>query len=298
MTRPMLAERIAKALGGHPTDNGWLCHCPVPSHGQGLGDRNPSLWICDGDERLLAHCYAGCDTKDVLAMLLIGGLLNGRNHISRNTRASIRDLSGRRYARELQALEFWRDAGPVWSSVVVKSYLRSCGITVDIPPTIRAGIAFLPGIWGLWFRCPVMISAVQNLSNNNIVAVERTFFPENGACKASIKAPRQTTGSLALGAVRLAPATAVLGLAKGVETGLSAMELTGVPIWCALTSGQMDMVEVPDVREVHIFADDDDAGRAAAERTAERHSRTGRRVQIRFPPAGCKDWNDALRRSR
>jgi hypothetical protein len=49
------------------------------------------------------------------------------------------------------------------------------------------------------------------------------------------------------------------------------------------------------VREVHIFADDDEPGRTAAEKTKAKHLDLGRRVVVRFPPEGCGDWNDALR---
>jgi 5S rRNA maturation endonuclease (ribonuclease M5) len=41
----------------------------VPSHGQGHGDRNPSLTIADGDKGLLVTCHAGCDPRDVLRAL-------------------------------------------------------------------------------------------------------------------------------------------------------------------------------------------------------------------------------------
>jgi hypothetical protein len=48
------------------------------------------------------------------------------------------------------------------------------------------------------------------------------------------------------------------------------------------------------VRELHIFADDDEPGRVAAERTADRHRRHGRRVVLRLPPIGFKDWGDVV----
>jgi len=44
------------------------------------------------------------------------------------------------------------------------------------------------------------------------------------------------------------------------------------------------------VSELHIFVDNDAAGRAAAERTAHEHRH--RRVVLRFPPQEFKDWDD------
>ena len=69
------AASIARALGGHRSGNGYLCRCPVPSHGKGRGDRNPSLSISDGDQRVLVHCFGGCDPLDVLDELRHRGFL-------------------------------------------------------------------------------------------------------------------------------------------------------------------------------------------------------------------------------
>ena len=70
----MTAAEIARVLAGQPpvqrlNDGGYLVSCPVPGHGKGRGDRNPSLRIADGDTRLLVHCFGKCDARDVLAEL-------------------------------------------------------------------------------------------------------------------------------------------------------------------------------------------------------------------------------------
>jgi putative DNA primase/helicase len=91
--------------------------------------------------------------------------------------------------------------------------------------------------------------------------------------------------------VRLAAAGETLGLAEGTEKGLAAMQLFDVPCWSTLGGGRMQRVWVPpSVRELFIFADNDDCGRAAVERTA--HAHRHRRVIIKFPPEGVKDWDD------
>ena len=96
------------------------------------------------------------------------------------------------------------------------------------------------------------------------------------------------------GAVRLAAAGDVLGLAEGIETGLSAMKLFDVPVWCVLGAARMHTVFVPDtVRELHIFADADEAGSAAVERTVEAHRR--RRVIVHRPLSPGQDFNDVQR---
>ena len=63
----MQAEQIAKTLGNAKKANGqWVASCPVPSHGKGQGDKNPSLSIDINDEgKPLFHCHGGCSQEDV-----------------------------------------------------------------------------------------------------------------------------------------------------------------------------------------------------------------------------------------
>ncbi len=94
--------------------------------------------------------------------------------------------------------------------------------------------------------------------------------------------------------MRLGRAGKALGLAEGIETGLSAQQLFEIPVWAALGS-RMDRVDLPGaVIEVHIFGDNGKPGREAAEKAAERFTSQGRRVMLRFPPEPFGDWNDAL----
>jgi hypothetical protein len=47
--------------------DGWICRCPIPDHGRGDGDHNPSLRISVGEAgRLLVCCRTGCPTRAVL----------------------------------------------------------------------------------------------------------------------------------------------------------------------------------------------------------------------------------------
>jgi hypothetical protein len=62
----MDTETIAKALGNAKQVNGqWLASCPVPGHGSGNGDKNPSLSITESEGKVLFHCHAGCDQREV-----------------------------------------------------------------------------------------------------------------------------------------------------------------------------------------------------------------------------------------
>ena len=63
----MQAEQIAKQLGNARRANGqWVASCPVPGHGKGNGDKNPSLSISINDDgKPLFHCHGGCSQEDV-----------------------------------------------------------------------------------------------------------------------------------------------------------------------------------------------------------------------------------------
>ena len=107
--------------------------------------------------------------------------------------------------------------------------------------------------------------------------------------------PRLTHGALGTGAIHLAAVDDVMGLAEGTETAMSAMRLTGIPCWATLGAWRMHAISIPDtIKTVHVFGDNDDPGRKAAERAADRYARDGKRVFVRFPPAEFNDYNDLL----
>lgn len=63
----MQAEQIAKQLGNAKRANGqWVASCPVPGHGKGNGDKNPSLSVSINDDgKPLFHCHGGCSQEEV-----------------------------------------------------------------------------------------------------------------------------------------------------------------------------------------------------------------------------------------
>ena len=73
----MQAEQIAQALGNAKKVNGqWMASCPVSSHGQGNGDKNPSLCVSETDEgKPLFKCFSGCSQDEVFNAIKHYGLL-------------------------------------------------------------------------------------------------------------------------------------------------------------------------------------------------------------------------------
>src|SRR5690348_13166254 len=59
----MIAEIIAKALGGRKAGGGWIASCPTHD------DRTPSLSIRDANGKVLVCCHAGCDQERIIAEL-------------------------------------------------------------------------------------------------------------------------------------------------------------------------------------------------------------------------------------
>lgn len=273
------ALALTRSLGGRWHGSHGMAHCPAHD------DRTPSLAINERDGKVLFCCHAGCSQSDVLAALKAQGRWDGNapGPSPQVTRAQV-DSERIGMARK------------VWASCRkgdrVATYLNARGITLPVLPTLRFHPALLHNPTGL--HLPAMVAAIQG-TNGSIVAVQRTYLTGDCDRKAGVSSPKMTLGPFMDGAVRLGPAGEALGIAEGIETGLSAMQLHDVPVWAACGS-RMHRVSLPDcVREVHVFADNGEPGHAAAEKAADRFTGEGRRVLIRYPVEQFGDWNDALR---
>jgi DNA primase len=194
--------------------------------------------------------------------------------------------------RELRARAIWNAAKPI-GGTVAETYLRQARqIRCALPKCLRfhPGLRFKPDAPD---ELPAMVAAVTS-SAGGLVAIQRTFLAPDGRGKAAIENPKRSLGAIARGAVCLAPAASVIGVAEGIETGLSAMELYQVPVWCALGSNLAGVRLPRAVRHVAIFADRGAAGESAAEKAREAFRLQGRKVTVRFPAIG-KDFNDELK---
>lgn len=281
------ASFIRGLLGGHRSGRGYLVHCPVPGHGRGRGDLNPSLSVEDGDAGLLLHCFGGCDFHAVRGALRGLGL---RSPSSRVTQRASRLPPPSVPDRAAKAL--WRMAAPVAGTLAERYLADHRHISAAAPPSLR----FVPTLTyprsGL--QMPAMLAAVQ-AQDRSLIAVQATFLRRSDGAKAPVSEPRWTFGHLGSGAARFAAADRILGLAEGTEDALSVMALTGCPCWASLGAGRMARVEIPaSVIELHAFVDADRAGDAAAAALVHHHTSIGRAVVVHVPPRGMKDWNEVL----
>jgi len=292
----MDAHSIACALGGDARGN----RVSAPGPGHSPRDRSLSILVDpQAPEGFVVSSFAGDDPLEcrdhVRAALGLPGW-QPRSRCSKRTPRPMPmrtpkigdDTDGTDSKKIVAARSIWQRARPI-NGTHAEAYLLARGIACPDNPSLRFVAATQCG--GKPY--PAMVAAVLS-PTREVCAVQLTFLDPRQPRKADVAVSRKTIGVMGSGAVRLGKAGDMLGIAEGVETGLAAIKLADVPIWCCLGAARMHQVEFPDtVRELHVFADDDVPGRNAADRTVARHK--SRRVILRLPPAGLKDWNDVLR---
>jgi hypothetical protein len=277
----MTAETIAKALGGRKVGGGWIARCPAHD------DREPSLSIRDGDNGVvLVHCHAGCDQTLVIAALRSRGLWGD----VKSTPSAIAQEPHDDPERSETALRIWGETASA-AGTPVETYLVSRGLRLPPPLTLRfhPGLAHPSGtVW------PAMVALVTSGSDDEPMAIHRTFLAPDGGGKAPVTPSKMMLGPCRGGAVRLTALGDVLMVGEGIETCLTALQAKGLSAWAALSTSGLRTLDLPhDARDVMVLADGDDAGETAARDCARRWKREGRRVRIARPPPGL-DFNDML----
>lgn len=197
--------------------------------------------------------------------------------------------------KQAEARAIWEASRPI-AGTIAEIYLRESRGIILVPPAclrFQPRLAIGPREAG---EAPAMVAAVTDLSGA-VVAIQRTFLLPDGSGKAAIERPKRALGPVGQGAVCLALAGPVTGVAEGVETGLSAMEMFRVPVWCALGSNLARIVLPDFVRNVAIFADRGEAGERAAAIASKAFHEQKRKVAVRLAERG-KDFNDELKARR
>ena len=279
------AKSVARILGGHTAGGGFLCHCPVASHGKGRGDLRPSLAVSDGDRGLIYNCFAGCDPRDVRAAIR-------KLDVKGTPRFKAVPAPARAKARTTtaEALHLWHAAQPV-AGTPAETYLRARGFA-ELPPATIRFLPRYPFSKRKSFAC--MIAAIQ-APTREIVAVQLTFLHSGGQRKADVLEPRRAIGPLGAGALRLAPVAEHIGLAEGFETAWAAQLMHDMPVWAALGNKRYLKVLFPsEVKRVTIFADDDAPGQLYAEKFRE--ARRLLDVVITTPGGGMNDFSQLWQR--
>lgn len=256
---------IIRALGGKRGHRRWLFCCPCHN------DRSPSASLRDDGQ---LKCFAGCDAKEMAKALDTMGLKDDGRRVRPVTSEEIRVLNASASAR---AQAVWNACKPTYQKDLssVEFYLRSRGITLPVPPVMRR------------YHISGWIACAQNLSNE-ITSVQHRMPWQKPYM---VGVPNR-------GAIRLAPYNKHLGLAEGLETAMSATQITGVPCWCCMGADNFANVDIPrDVQVLHLFHDNDQAGLRALNTALRVYSGRGFEVWKRDLDPAFKDWNDILKRA-
>jgi len=287
------AADLANALGGYKVGVGWMMRCPAHD------DRTPSLSICDADDgKVLVHCHAGCKQVKVIDALRSRGLwaTNERRDCRQPRQSPYNQRDRKDVKPSAEALAIW-DASATTPGTLVENYLRSRGLNLPPPTTLRfhAGLRHPSG--GVW---SAMVALVTHGTDGTPVAIHRTLLAVDGNGKAPVEPAKMMLGPCRGGAVRLGRVQTDqwLIIAEGIETTLTVMEACGLPGWAALSaSGIKNLILPPEASKVLICADNDPngSGQRAAREAAERFLREGRRVRIATPLNSGTDFNDTLR---
>ena len=116
--------------------------------------------------------------------------------------------------------------------------------------------------------------AIVHDAEGEKIAIHRTYLAPDGPAKADVPKPRMMLGSVMGGAVRLGDIGehGVVGLAEGIETALSVMQACpALPVWAALSSGNMEQVVLPpEIKRVVLLADHDGEARPQGRRPCRR----------------------------
>jgi Toprim domain len=192
-----------------------------------------------------------------------------------------------------RAQAIW-DASRAISGTPAEAYLRSRGIPGNPPGALRfaKGVAMPDGS-----RHAALIAAVTTVAGE-LVAIQRTAVLPDGSGKADIPHAKASLGSTKDAAVVLGDLaisdTVVEG--EGVETVLSATQVTALPGIATLSAGTLGKPKLPpNVRRIIILGEYGSEG--AAEIAAERRYEQGFEVLIAYSKdERLKDANELLQK--
>jgi len=217
-----------------------------------------------------------------------------RQRERRPARSRAEDDARRTRFKVTQAIKIWREAS-LAEGTAVEAYLRSRGITIAVPPSLRFARLKHPDTEAeLW---PCIVAVMQN-GAGRVTGVHRTFLDRHEPAKAPVTPNRLMLGPSRGACIRLCPAAEHLGLAEGIETALSVMQACGMPVWAVMSRGNFEAFDPPaECQRVTNLADNDTKdwrrARTVMRRAAQAQSERGLFVETAWPPRKS-DFNDLL----
>jgi hypothetical protein len=169
--------------------------------------------------------------------------------------------------RSADALELWHSRVPV-DGTPAETYLRGRKLDPALLATDPPGWPETLGWHGDadGYGNGALLVAVNDATHGCVRAVQRVFLRADGTAQ---RKPNGDKRKMALGPLKGNAARLSCwphpdgwwGLAEGAETALAARQLLGVPVWAAISAGNMPNVRPPHwARHTILFADNDDSG--------------------------------------
>jgi putative DNA primase/helicase len=283
-------NEIARRLSGSPSGR-WI---NVRGPGHGAGDRSLGIFFDPkAPDGFRVHSFAGDDQDECRAHV---------KSLIQNVNGDFCDLYEPEHAhneaapaRKQQAMGLWQNAiSPTGTPVV--PYLKSRalkGVAGDDAIRFHAACPFGA------FRVPAMLALITDAVTGEPTGIHRTAIKDDGSGKRFGADSKRALGIARSGAVRLQAASEYLGIAEGIETALSAMQVFKTPVWATLSSGGIASFPIlPGIKLLTVFADHDQPGIAAAERCCRRYNAAGIDAEIRHPSRPGTDWNDFVRQEQ
>ncbi len=274
-------------------------------------DKSPSLTIYADDRRF--QCF-GCGAQgDVIDFVMRAYNVKTREAIGMLDGGALRELEQQRAPARPKtdmrpiAQRIVKDSVPI-EGTPAAIYLRSRGITIDLPHTLRFARLAPPKIEGNGVLAangpgllPTLVAIVTDAAGD-LVALQRTYLTEDGR-KAATKATetdrkpkvKYSLGNVIGGSIQLGPPSASILVCEGLEDGLTLAQGLGRSVWVAAGTSMMPAMIFPDiVRSVVIGADGNAPGEAAAQKAAEAYAKSGLSVRIMRPTPPFVDFNAEL----
>lgn len=286
----MNARELTLSLGGRWHSSYGTAPCPV-CQPERRRDQN-ALTLAEGNVGLLLNCKkSGCDFRDILSAARVQPSDYRKPNLGEMIRRAAQD-SKDSWRRSEAAKRTWNETQPI-EGTLAETYLRSRGISCDLPDTLR----FHP-------RCyhgpsqTVLPAMVALVAGGDAFAIHRTFLRADGSGKAGLPGgDKMMLGRVCGGAVRLSHAPGRLVLAEGIESALSLLcgLLSGpLTVWAALSTSGLRSLRLPEVPgQLAIAGDGDTEGRKAAQMLAKQAHGLGWRVAL-LDPGDARDFNDIL----
>jgi putative DNA primase/helicase len=209
--------------------------------------------------------------------------------------ASLAKVSHPNKQETLSIAEGIWEASQALEGTLAERYLASRGITLKKLDSLR----FHPSLKNTESRLylPALVAKIST-EDGVLTGIHRTYLAPDGKGKASVLDPKKMLGNTRGANIHLSPLTGdTLAVCEGIETGLSILQMTGIPTWVCLSTGGMVSLEIPKtIRTLLICGDNDPAGITASLALKARAIEEGYAVKYITPKEAGFDFNDVLQK--